>query len=818
MRIFTKLSPSGIGKSSFHLCGLLCGLLSFLLFLPLLTWPLKSSADPLSSPYTNPMEELLKGKPCEIWDDEQGIPHVRATDERVGTACLGYVHARDRAWQMDYFKKTVQGRKAEFFGKDQIRTDFIMRLLGLQEKANSIFQEMKKEDQDVFWAYSWGVNRGMKEAISKGVYEFQKFNYSPDTWRPQDSIALSLLQSFDQTRRSFATQLEDYEKIKVFGDQTLALFNPIGLPWDTSILKATDLLMPVALPVALPVVPRTSHPPAIPTPVTVSSPPATQAANPAANPPTARERALPMDLTAVASILGGPEMGSNSWVVGPKNSKSGKAWLANDPHLRLSRPPFWHWVHLEAGKLDAIGASFPGLPFIFSGANRHVSWGLTNSFLPAAKVTFVAEEELAQAKTFRPLIWVKVWKFKLPFFFKSFQRTATQLPVMPIPNGPAGQAIVLRWTGFDLKAKDFAGLLKFMHAQTAQEMDAILTQVGVPSWNFNFADDQGAIGYRTIGRIFRTKNRSDFSVPAQTLAEVESNPEFAQPLTPDEMPHVLNPERGFIVTANNAHWPSNAPLSSGRAPKSAFRAFRIEELLKAAPLHDLDSNRKIQCDIQAVDARFLLPKLLAGVGEADSAWSEKEKSALTLLKGWNFETDVNCIPCGIFRTWAGTLYTTKKLTAVSLYRTLESNTTSEWKTTLVKSFQDSVAQLTQKNTKPFPKWGELHLNYFRHLADPQYAKLPPLSTPGDENTVNPGSGFSDENPFEQTDGASQRLLVEMTSPPQVYSILPGINTDEATLDLNAPNAPWQDWANCKMKKRNFPVNWQTTSPQTHLVL
>ncbi|MEO5969213.1 MAG: penicillin acylase family protein [Bdellovibrionia bacterium] len=774
-------------------------LFGFGVCLLLLAFQINSSADPLAPPYSNPLEESLKGKPCEIWDDEQGIPHIHALDERVGTACLGYIHARDRGWQMDFFKKTVQGRKAEFFGKGNIRSDFFLRLLGLQEKANSLFQEMSKEDQDVFWAYSWGVNRGMKEAVSKGVYEFQKFNYSPDTWRPQDTIAISLLQSFDQTRRTFLTQLDDFERSKIFGNQTLDLFDPIGLPWDASILKTEDLSNPTIKP--------------------SSTLPSATASSPAPFTIAEKYTGGKMDLSSLDSILGGPDMGSNSWVVSPKYSKSGKAWLANDPHLRLTRPTFWHWVHLDAGKIDAIGASFPGVPFIFSGANRHVSWGLTNSFLPAAKVTFVAEKELEQAKTFRPLIWVKVWKFKIPFFFKSFQRTATQLPVLPIPNIPSGKAVVLRWTGFDLKAKDFAGLLGFMRSQNVREMDNYLAQTGVPSWNFNFADDQGSIGYRAIGRIFRPTKGNAFSVLDKTLAEVENNPEFSQPLTREEMPHVLNPDRGFVVTANNTHWPAGAPLSSGRAPKSAFRAFRIEELLKASPQHDLESNQKIQCDVQAVDARFILPKLLTTLAiVAPSGLSEKETSAIGLLKAWNFETDVNCVACGIFRSWVGTLYSTQKLDSASLYRMLNGNTTSEWKSKLVSTFQESIAQLTNKGKREFPKWGELHLNYFRHLADPEYAKVPPLGTPGDENTVNPGSGFTDENPFEHTDGASQRLLVEMTSPPTVYSILPGMNADLPVKDFSDPSSPWQDWAGCRMKKRNFPVDWSKLTSQTHLVL
>jgi penicillin amidase len=346
-------------------------------------------------------------------------------------------------------------------------------------------------------------------------------------------------------------------------------------------------------------------------------------------------------------------------------------------------------------------------------------------------------------------------------------------------------------------------------------MDGYLAQTGLPSWNFSFADDQGSIGYRATGRIFRPAQRNNFSILTQTLAEVENDPEFSAPLTSDEMPHLLNPDRGYIATANNNHWPLEAPLQSGRAPYTGFRAFRIEELLQATPQHDLESNRKIQCDVQAVDARFLVPQLITNLASAAPfQFNEKETSALNLLKSWNFETDVQCVACGIYRAWVNILYTTQKLNSMSLFRTLNSNPSPEWKNQLVSAFQESVAQLTNKGKKPFPKWGELHLNYFRHLADPEFQKIAPIGTPGDEHTVNPGSENNKENPFEHTDGASQRLIVEMTSPPRVYSILPGTNVDLPAQDLNDPHSPWQDWAQCRMKKRNFPVDWTTLPAKT----
>jgi penicillin amidase len=456
-----------------------------------------------------------------------------------------------------------------------------------------------------------------------------------------------------------------------------------------------------------------------------------------------------------------------------------------------------------------------------------MSWGLTNAFLPTAQVSFVDEKELASAPSFRPLIWVKVWKIQVPFFFKTFQRTASHLPVLPIPNTPPGKAIVLKWTGFDLKPKDFVGMTTFMSAKNVNEMNEALSRIGIPSWNFNFADDRGNIGYRAIGRIYRPDHKNAFAIPTRTLSEVETNSEFSHPLTPDEMPHLLNPTRGFIANGNNTHWPQNAPFSSGRAPYAGFRAFRIEELLKSTPQHDLESNRKIQCDVETMDARFLLPKLLSQLKKS-ADFSEQEKSALALLKSWDYQTPVECQACGIYRAWVNAIYSTEKLNIQSLYRILERTEQPDQQQRYPQfpqlqerintAFVETVADLTHQGTQPFPKWGKIHLNFFRHLAGPQFEKTDPLGTSGDEFTVNPGTENDPEHPFEHTDGASQRLVVQMTSPPQVYAVLPGTNLDVPTTSLTQQDSPWLDWAQCRLVKKNFPVDWATVRSKTKLEL
>ncbi len=740
---------------------------------------------------------------CEIWDDEQGIPHIHAADTLSGIACLGYIHGRDRAWEMDFFKKTVQGRKAEFFGMSSFRSDFFLRILNLPEKAKAIFKQMNPQDQSIFQAYARGANQGMKEAVDRGVYEFNELGYLPEPWSPEDSLSLILLQSFDQTRRSFQIQLDQRKWEEKQGDQASSLFNPIDLPWDTSILKEGEY------PKSSSQKPNQSK---------------TQSQNQHSVPESIalQELLTTESYLQLSSVWQGPGTGSNNWVISPRRSQSHHAWLANDPHLRLTRPAFWHWIHLDAGDINAIGATFPGVPFIASGANLHLSWGLTNSFLPAARLVAVSEKELQgknEAQSFWPVIWVKVWKFKLPFFFKSFRRTPKSFPILPLPSS-AEKALVLQWTGFDLLAKEITPFFDLMKSHSVAEADQVLSQVGVPSWNFVLADDQGGVGYRAVGRIPRQEKNDSFGIPVETLEQIENSPALTHPLAPSEMPHTLNPARGYIATANNQQWPKDARWSQGKAHEFGFRAFRIEELLQKTKFHNLASSQRIQCDVQAVDARFVLPQLLTILEKKVAASDLKTVilPALDVLKNWNYETNRECVACGLYRRWMNRLNDDLQVNINALYRKLNLPIEPAFETSVYDSFLLALEDLKFMKNQTLLSWGQVHLNSFGHLAGDEFFRVKAISTPGDDFSVNPGSSEWMQDHFSHYAGASQRLIVEMSQPPEVYAVLAGANQDIANPQLDSPDSEWERWAQCKLQRKNFPVDWTKIKGQVKRVV
>ncbi len=730
----------------------------------------------------NPLSAQLQGKSCAIYE-EPGVTHSKADNELGALACLGYLHARDRAWQMDFLRRIVEGRKAEVMGYRALKDDLQMRLLGLDRKAKQLFEQMNDEQKAKLWAYAYGANQGFQTDQAKSAYEFKHYGYQPDPWEPVNSIEMVLLQSFDQTRDTFTHKLDEAGWVKVHGLDAEALFARQGLPWSTTILKEGEY----------PVSSRTAS---------VERP--------------ARQYFPLPSLEILQSEETGK--GSNNWAIAPQRSATKNALFANDPHLDLKHPPFWYWAHIEGGAIDVIGATLPGSPIVASGANRFTAWGPTNSYFDVSELAYVPNSDLenGNSETFYPLVWVKFGAFKLPFFFKGFQRTKQSWPILPVSGGPADHSLVLRWSGFETQPGDLFGMLELFTAKTAKETDTALSHVGFPSWNFTFADTQGGIGYRTVGRLPKREQALPFGVPVLKLAEWAP----WTFLSADEAPHVLQPTRGYVMTANNEQWPKDALFRDGRAQSPSFRAFRIEELLNQTQKHDRESVKNIQCDQQVIDARFILPSLLKGLEAAATrhgGFEPRDLKVFDTLKQWDFNANEACRACGVWTFWVDLLMKETVLNREALYRVLNKDSLSEaFLNSVWSTFHTALDSLKVGPQGELAAWGEIHVNPFTHFSGDPAFSVPPIPTGGGSNSVNPGTSKWDpaQGKFVHVTGASQRLIVELSNPPIVQMDLAGSNRDIEKPDLSDPNGPWMKWRRCEVEQKMFPMDWKQVQAQS----
>jgi penicillin amidase len=695
--------------------------------------------------------------PCELYRDALRIPHLKISDEKNFSYCFGYMHGRDRAWMMDYFRRSALGTNAEVYGFSHLKGDMMMRLLDLPRMAERLWSNLLPQEKELLEIYASGVNQGFRFAKQTPTKEFQDNYPHPEDWKPQHTLMVLLLQSFDQTRKSFYTEWLESQTQKKWGVRAQDLVDSDAAPWETTILKEGEYLV------------------------------GAQSAQ------KNTSNVLPEFFAQIPSIFG-DQAGSNNWVVNAKRTKNKMSMLANDPHLDLKTPMFWYWIHLEGPSVDVIGASLPGVPLIVSGTNRKISWGLTNSYLNSADAVFVNKDAESKLERFWPVVWVKWGILKLPIFFKSFQRTQEGYPVLPLESDDL-RPILLKWSGYHIQGEDIAALRDIMKVRSVSEMDRVVAKVGIPSWNFVFADTFGEIGYRTNGRAFRTPHKHAPGLRAGNLEEI-SNPEF---LSPQEMPHSLKPARGWVVTANNRHWPSNAQLYGGRAYSLSSRAQLIEKLIQETKLHDVESFRRIQCDDQATEAPYFRNAIVQVLSQA--TLSEVQNSWLEEFKLWDFSTRTDCRPCGIYRRLMDLLLESEQVGESGLWKLFQENS-PEFKAEVVKHLATAVADV---NTRT---WGELHLNPFAHLSgktDWNYS--PELATRGDKHSINPGSARwnSERKVYEHYSGASQRLIVEMKPVPEVWLALPGLNNQYGQYESSEP---WKKWERCEIDRVEWPVDWK----------
>lgn len=687
------------------------------------------------------LTSLYANTRCPSRYDELGIPHVEIQSDEDFYYCFGFQHGSDRAWEMDYFRRAAQGRNAEVLGYSQLKSDLMMRLLDLPGLAARIMSAFPPDKKQILLWYSEGVNDGF--VLGKMSPEFKDLNIEPEVWMPRHSLEVLLLQSFDQTRKTFWTDYKDELRKRKLGSRADEILDLESVPWFDTILKKGEYKV------------RSEE---------VSS--------------TGRRSNMRISALSAFPEIFGPESGSNNWALAAKKSSSSHALFANDPHLDLVTPLFWYWIQLKGPEKNIIGASLPGVPLIVSGTNGHVAWGLTNSYINTSDAVFVKNIPEEEVLSKRPVVWFKLGFLQIPFFFKTFSATKSGFPFLPLDIEDE-DPLLLRWTGFALEPHDIYSMFELRDVTNVTEMDNLLKHVGLPSWNFAFADKKGDVGYRLIGKVFRTMAPGSLGI--QRLG-YEDFKKF-ELLGAENRPAVLKPVRNYVYSANHQHWPTDSIFDGGRGYSSGFRGFRINELLTAKEKLSLDDLKTIQCDELAMDARFFVP-LLA------------QKFELPEFKDWDYMVKRDSLAVPLFRRWMDLMMEEWDITEEGLWNLIKIADGKDLKMmgSLLKKARSEVKET---------KWEDLHRLSFPHLSkNESWIYSPEIAGVGDKQTVNPGTARwnAEKNRYEQFSGASMRMLVEMKEKPRILLSLPGLNRDYS---VKSRLSPWEEWRGCEYREIDF---------------
>jgi penicillin amidase len=699
-------------------------------------------------------------QPVTVLRDPWGVPHIYAQNQHDLFFAQGFVAAQDRLFQMELWKRVGQGRLAEIFGPAYLERDINARRLAYRGSMSDEYASYAPDAKQILEAFAQGINAEIALRTAPAgpglPLEFQLAGFAPEPWKPED--CLSRMAGFPMTRNAVDELLH------------AKLFTLLGAKKASALL---DLDPPVQLDI-FPGVDLSELAPELLRNLQGSD----------------SSMTMPPDLAAAFDLpeeQGSSKWASNNWVVSGKLTASGRPLLSNDPHRTVNKSPSLRYiVHLVAPGWDVIGATEPGTPGVQDGHNQRIAWGWTIFGMDQQDLYL---EKLDPANPLRYKTekgWEQLEVHPSTFHVKGKADVTVQLkftrhgPVL-WEDAATHRALSLRWVGSEPGTAGYMASLTLDRVQNWQQFEAAMKRWKLPTHNIVYADVEGNIGEHSVGMAPIRKNfTGTMPVPGDTGYE------WSGWIPVPELPHEFNPERGFVVTANQRMTPDNFPYNVGYEWVEPFRANRVKEVLsqtiRSGHKFTREDMEQLQADVTSLPARELLQLLTAAArGSNDpptqmllrwNAVLDRESPAAALYELWQIEIEREMLhrlaPENAWKTLQERLPMTVILNSLKHpdEETFGPQPPSARDQLLLDTLKSSIEKLKslQGSEPSYWSWGRLHTVTFHHPLELLTGARPlfnigPFPRPGDSYTVN-NTSYAGEN-FDQLSGPSYREIFDV---------------------------------------------------------
>lgn len=530
--------------------------------------------------------------------DDKGVPHIEAQSINDLAFAVGFTHAQDRLWQLEFNRRVMNGQLSEVLGDATLPTDKFIRTIGVKRAAISQFNALPAENKKQIESYVAGINAYLDEGVIINPPEFWLTGAKPQKWDAADSVGWNIMMALDlggnYAGEAFRMSLaRDFDFARVKELSAIANdYSKLDIKDFAQIYKDIGLFK--------------------------------------------KQTALNLEPQPFAHGLDG--IGSNNWVAAGSRTKSGKPLLANDPHLGLTAPAVWYFAHLRTPQFEAIGATFPGGFPVVLGRNNHIAWGFTNTgpdvqdlyierINAANPKEYQTPNGFAEFKTRKEIIKVKN-KPDVEIEVRETRHGAIVTDVVAGVNqliDTSKYAISLQWTA--LREDNSSALvgLKMNQAQNVQEAREALRSFTAPQQNVVIADKQGNISLVSAGLVPIRAPDSDFKGYAPALGwEARNDWQGFVPF--DELPQTHNPANGFIATANSRIHSEDYKHHHTYDWTADYRYKRIMELEAKSPKHDAGSFTTMLSDVTSLAAAKLNPHFQKALTSSKHALAEKARA------------------------------------------------------------------------------------------------------------------------------------------------------------------------------------------------
>jgi penicillin amidase len=712
--------------------------------------------------------------PVTVHRDEKGMAYIYADNMEDLYLAQGFVTAQDRLFQMELTRLFASGRISELAGEKEKDLDIRMRTLGFHRNAARHVQLLDERTRKFLQKYIDGVNAYIETRQQNIHLEFKLAGIQPAKWSIADSLTILYYLGWNSAG-NIEAEIIALMLVEKLGPNKAAEIFPININPDDEPGAGANLQKPA---------------------------------------PAAANLGAALDKTLLSYLdTGSLRLGSNNWVVDASLSPGGKPVLANDPHLEATLLPGpWYPCGLITPQFRAVGVTIPGTGGMVIGRTEHIAMGVTNAYGDTQdlyvetldpdnpghylegdrSIPFEVIEETLKIKDKSAADGYRTEKINI--------RLTRRGPVISgiMPGLQTDKVISMRWSSFEAMAPS-VGFERLIESRTISEVRQALKDVNQIALNYVFTDSSGNIGWSVTGKLpIRTQGEALVPYVVQN-----SQDNWTGWVPWQEMPHTINPARGWIGTCNHLTVKRDYPYYYASSIAPSYRYRRLIELMDSPEKKSVEDHWAFQRDTLNPMAQKIAPLM----ARALSAHTDTEKLG-QILAGWDFSDDPDSAAATIFqavyREFALLVFTdelgedlAKKMLDVWYFwqerlehKVLDS--TSVWfddiKTADRRETRDDLfhqaglnaiqnLSATLGDNPDNWQWGKVHRHDFlspirRSGAGKDFLGGGPHPAAGSTETLYRGI-YHFSRPFKVEVSASLRMVVDMADPDKILAVLPG---------------------------------------------
>ncbi|TCI90762.1 penicillin acylase family protein [Tenacibaculum sp. M341] len=710
-------------------------------------------------------EITVNDRPIKIIRDTYGVPYVIAENKADVLRGQGFVIAQDRLFQIEFYRAIIQGKAAELIGPVMLNSDIKVRVLDIYGNAKRSYQYLNAETKEALTWYCEGFNEYLRVGKDEYPLEVGLLNITPKKLEPIDILSVVHFVGLFQ-----AQNMDD----EIISHNLSSLFE------NASELLPLSINLDRTKPLKLDSIKRV-------TPV-------------AAEKNVAYQK-LPLPMIPY------PKLGSNNWIISSEKSTSGKPILANDPHVD-SRilPGLFYPIGLICPEFKAVGIATPGIPGLLSGRNEFVSFGVTNAYGDSQDL-FIEEIDgdsyIEEGKKTPFTVRKETINIKDTTALELTIRSTSRGPIVsdfPIFNILTNDVISQRWSLAETKSSTI-GQIGMLEAKNVTDFRKALSGMDNMFYNYVFADVDGNIAHQSTGLVPIRKNANG-NYPQPT----KDGDNWMGFIPKEELPHTINPEKGWLGTANHDTRPDDYPYFYSNHFSPFYRYERLIELFSSNKKYNADELWKLLFDVKNLQAKKLNPLFVAALSK-----NEKTKKLADILSSWNLKEDIDEVGASVYTMlynelgylilddelpdeveemyWDNLYYWNQRIDQMILtnHRFIDNIKTPEKETLadlIIAAGMTTDKILTERfgaDTKNWT-WGKLHtVNFVSPLRTKGFGKEllggELLPKAGSNQTINRG-GFvkNKEHTYETSWFSSFRMIADMNDNEKIMGIIAGGNS------------------------------------------